>query len=487
MNRRFALPLALALALLAAAPAAAPAQGRCPFNMQAQYQVQLQWNARMYMQQQALMTQRRQLQMSRNPGFPTGNYGQPFSRNTQRGLLTLNGTPTSLTGGVTRTTSTYNLPRYTGTAYSLSGGGLRLTGSPTSLRAGGLCLSGQPTRQSGQTFRLSGSPMTLTGKPFTIGGGVAPATRERRTADAPRRLADAPRRVADAPRRTADAPRRTADAPRKAMAERKNDFAPRKTGAPRVEHTPSVELRVKLSVTCGSCHNCKAPGGAQTVVRRPAPLPEMPFPRQPAQRRAIDVPVNRPAPQPLPPVAARAPGPQRPAPLDLVVLRPRPALPPLNPVRLNPRLPLPIALDPILPAQPPPLPLRQRRPADLLPADRPERPGGGPAAPLMRDLPPVRGLEAPAAGRTLTDLPTQEQRPAEEASTGLLLLPDELRQSPGVATLEAPLPLMRGLLPPVAEDELPPGRDSSGAKKEPEKADLLILLQRPPLVEKQAR
>src|SRR5262245_36699005 len=51
--------LLVAFLAIVALPVVSEAQfGRCPFNMQAQYQLQLQWQSRMYMQQQTLMRQR---------------------------------------------------------------------------------------------------------------------------------------------------------------------------------------------------------------------------------------------------------------------------------------------------------------------------------------------------------------------------------------------------------------------------------------------
>jgi hypothetical protein len=405
--------------------------GRCPFNMQAQYQLQLQWRPTGYMQQQMMMRQYQTTMLLRQqqPMLPRSPYLQPRLTTYQRSTTTL--TPRN-TFAMTRTTALQpiNLRTYTGQPVRLNSSPLKLDGSPLRLNSSPLRIDSTPTRIGGPTKIVSRTTLE----------------QRRSTFVTTTRKAGVERKVVGDPRKGGEGRKNTY------ITQRKTNTVERKTGVPRVQHTPQVDLRVKLSVTCGNCHGCKQDQTMPPVARQP--LNVLPIDRP----RPIDRPLVR-LDRPRQPVVNR-PGPERPP----VVWQPRAR--PLPVVR-NPLLPPPV-LPPLVVVHdaPPLLPVIQP------PGDRPARPRvkevgkaretkapDKPPVLLHGKAPPLPSLDAAVTQATLQPA-LQRERRGREGGSDPTLLPEQVAQVPAPGPLPE-LPLMRGLLPASREEIAPPEKPSA--------------------------
>jgi hypothetical protein len=216
-----------------------------------------------------------------------------------------------------------------------------------------------------------------------------------------------------------------------------------------VTHRPTVQLRVRLTATCGSCHGCA--GSPATVRRTPAlplvlgrPLPPALVPWQPPDLPGV--PAERPRPA--------AKGKDRP---HLAALRP-PALAPL--------------------------PVTRRDDSDRLTArPRSGSPGGGvssPAGNLPRGTalspPALAPLEGPRAELPLL-VGAARRAPARpvEPRTTPPLLPDAVAQAPPLPDLPSARPRPLALLPALEGGDTP-----ASLAREPETPSPLELVLRPP-------
>lgn len=412
----------LAAFLAFALPLVVHAQfGRCPFNMQAQYQLQLQWQARAYMQQQMMTRQYQTTTLFPRPQgmLPANPLLQPRLTPYNRSVTTL--TPRN-TFAITRTTALQpiNLRTYTGQP-------LRLNSSPVKINSGPL--------------RLNSSPLRIDSSPTRIGGPTKIVSRT--TLEQRRNVFTTTTRKTGVERKLVAEPRKGGEGRKNTyIAQRKTNTVERKTGVPRVQHTPQVDLRVKLTATCGNCHGCKQNQPMPPVAVRQPPnlLPlDRPLVRHDRPRHPV---VNQPGPGPLPVV--RQPQPQL-LPVARKPLLPPPVLPPIVLAR-NDRPLLPVWQPP---AERPERPKVKEPIKAVEPKEREKRP-----VRLDRDAPPLPALDAPVTHAGLQPS-LQRERRRVEAGADPTLLPAQLAQVP----LPGPLPdapLMRGLLSAEREETTAP-------------------------------
>jgi hypothetical protein len=256
------------------------------------------------------------------------------------------------------------------------------------------------------------------------------------------------------PRPTATQHRNTAvRPPERAVAKKDNP-------TPEVLHRPTVQLRVKMNMTCGTCHGCqgnKQPGIVQKTpappplfVQAPRQVPVIPWqPRQPnpplmVQPRPAQPPVARIA-QPVPPIALFQPPPLPPIVSD-PASRTGPTRVPL-PGLLVPSDPARESLSRISRTESPSEKPGQKTPRQEKPAPTPERMVASTLA--APELPPLQGNAVSV--RALPDLPEaprSEANLARTRRTPASLNPDRVAKAPPLPPLPVRAPLGLGLLPP---------------------------------------
>jgi hypothetical protein len=441
MNR---LALSTLLAGLLSASLAAPAhaqRGRvCPFLMQQQLQMQVQMQPQM-MSRQEVMLQQRQMMQDR------------------RALLTSQqrGVTSGRTGGLQVNRHTTTQTRHTTSTRLIT----------SRFRATRVRIARAPARPGS-------------------GRGMPPARVSIRTMTHSRILLERITRTTQTTRSTFTVRRSSVSSARRTTSVRVRPTSQVLRGttttahrhnSTEVRHRPSVQVRVRMSMTCGNCHGCKQ--GRPTMINQPGLPPAFPtgLPRPPMAgivgRPPVrpDFIIGQPKPRPLPPIA---------------ILRP-PRLPILAQVPARPgkpRLDLLIAL----PVRPPALLESGTESPGKSDADRPTTTTrsvptdgltltGKPTAIDPPELPTLQG--SLALGRPLliegkTGAPTV--RPTTARPTELL--PGDVAVAPAFRPLpSSPTARDLTLLPALAGDDL------SGASKTaaPARPALELVLQPPPL------
>jgi hypothetical protein len=419
--------LALGVLVVLAVPASAQ-RGRCPFCMQAQLQMQMQW------QQQGWMRQQSWGGMSTYGGgrrMYTGsrmrfNYPRYANYSTRRmtGITVHRQTVTYLRPIVTRRISNYSrtvVHRFSGGPGRYPGRSLlwiqRYRGHSTHLQLHLRRITEQHVRVTHRTIQLRRQTTTRRHLQMSV---------QRRTSTTPRRV------VRHGGRRVERG----------------------------VQHRPTVQLRVRLNGTCGTCHQCtqNQPKMVTLPQRQPFQVgPRNPLPGQPwLPAGPRPGPMVRLPDQPLLPMIGPRPGApafvvRKAQPQPIPALQP-PALPPLGIDRdRNPRRPM---LDLLTGARGDPKiePLarmdRDRPSPGTSIGDTPPRHGTA----IDPSPPPLPKLEGSVV--QLSPLLGQKQdggwRPAGVIRTDLL--PHLVARAPRLPPLPGLQPYGRGLLPNLDGD-----------------------------------
>jgi hypothetical protein len=443
MNRPL---LWLALGLVPLLPGAASA-GRCPFSMQSQVQVQIQWQRQqqqqshlMAMQQrhaQQMAMQQRHAHNQRNTNFlaqrrNTTAMHRLTATHQQRRTITSTHRHTA-TVRIVRTTHHRNVTHTIHRTFGRHPG------------------HGSGTHRIHRTVHLSTTRHTtaLTRQLHRV------TTQRRTTASTHRTTTTARRNASTVTRRATTTAQRRSNVTPRPRTTASNREQTRRTTQRTDQHRPTVQLRVRMTSTCGSCHQCNQ--NQPTVRQLPPRVPFVTAPRQPILDRPVVL--NRPGPGPvvqqprLPLRPVVNPPAQRTVvrltmPAQVPVLR-APVLLPLQTIN-RPNLPQTKAEQPTISRPTPPTPSSD----PLVPSTRKERPSDSESAtkprpsPLDKEpaLPALAGSKAaiiPLLGSTTL---AGDERPATQPAWRDDLDPAAVSSTPRLLPLAKAMP-GRGILP----------------------------------------